>query len=111
MSQSKSVLTLSLTASGAIRAARFVKANGAEADAAEAAIGVSKYAAASGELVAVDTYGTAIIESGGVFNNGDQVESDADGKAVAYSAGSINGRALQASTAAGQMIEILVLPK
>ncbi|MBF0546221.1 MAG: DUF2190 family protein [Candidatus Riflebacteria bacterium] len=109
--QSKGLLPLTLIASGAIRTNRFVKANGAEADATEAAIGVSQYAAADGEPVAVDTYGTAVVESGGVFSAGVQVESDADGKAVVYSAGVINGRALQASTASGQMVEILVLPK
>lgn len=105
------LLPITMTASGAVTAERFVTAAGAQVGTAGvAAIGVSRATAASGEKMTVDTYGTAIIESGGSISLGAAVKSGADGRALTYDTGVKAGIALQASTGAGQRIEILLLP-
>jgi len=105
------ILTKTLSASGAITAERFVSAAGAQiAVAGSAAVGVARNTVASGENVAVDMLGTAIIEAGGAIAKGAAVKSGADGRALTYDVGTKAGVALMASTGAGQRIEILLLP-
>lgn len=109
--QFKPILPLTMAASGAVTAERFVTAAGAQVSSAgAAAIGVSRMSVADGELMTVDTFGTAIIEAGGNITKGTKVKSGADGRALTYDSGTATGIALQASTGAGQRIEILVLP-
>lgn len=104
------LLPLTMTASGAVTAERFITSAGAQvAVAGAAAIGVSRNTAADGALMTVDTFGTAIIEAGGAIAAGAAVKAGADGRALTYDVGTKSGVALQASTAAGQRIEILVL--
>lgn len=108
--QFKPLLPLTMTASGAITAERFVTAAGAQVAAAGgAAIGVARNSAADNEKMVVDTVGTAIIEAGGAIGKGAAVKAGADGRALTYDTGTKVGVALQASTAAGQRIEILVI--
>lgn len=109
--QFKPLLPLTMPASGAVTAERFVTAAGAQVSSAgAAAIGVSRMSAADGALFTYDTLGTAIIEAGGSISKGAKVKSGADGRALTYDSGTATGIALQASTGAGQRIEIFVLP-
>jgi len=53
--------------------------------------------------------GTKKIVSGGAFADGADLKSDADGKAIAQGgAGVITATALQAATAADQVVEVLL---
>jgi hypothetical protein len=109
--QFSSILAKTFTASGAVTAERFVTSAGAQvASAGAAAIGVARMGAASGERMTVDLLGTAIIEAGGAITAGAAVKAGADGRALTYDTGTKAGIALQAATAPGQRIEILLLP-
>jgi hypothetical protein len=105
------VLTLTLTTSALVANHRFVTVDGAHAGSGNNAIGVAQFSANPGEVLAVDVLGTSIVEAGAVLNAGIAVQSDANGRAVAVAgAGKIVGRALQASRAVGDRIEVLLIP-
>lgn len=137
MTQYIDMLTLRVRSAGAVTQRRFVTFAGAQVSAAGAkALGVARHGAVgAGEELAVIARGTAIIESGGEVAVGDTIVSDNQGRAVAGAAlavaagatqvtsGAANGAAvltgsnlpshpmgdaLQAATAAGQFIEILL---
>lgn len=110
--QSKSVVTLSVVAAGAIATARFVTPVGAQAGADANTLGVSRFAAsAAGERVAVDALGTAVVEAGAAVSAGATIKSDASGRAITWAtSGAKVALALEAATAAGQMIEVLLVP-
>jgi hypothetical protein len=108
--QAIAVLTLTIAATAALTKRRFVTGAGAVAAAAGRALGVARTDAAIGEQVAVDVLGTAIVEVGGAIAVDAQVEVDASGRAVTIAEGVAVGRALQASAAAGDLIEVLLLP-
>lgn len=109
--QSRPVLTLTVTAAGAISANRFVTAAGAQAAADANAIGVARTAAAgAGEKIPVDVIGTASVEAGAAVTAGATVKADAQGRAIPWAtSGARIGIALEAATAAGQLIEVLLV--
>lgn len=108
--QNISLLSIPLTASGAIGANRFVTPLGAQAGADGNTLGVARFAAASGEKVTVDIEGTAIVEAGAAVAAGATVKSDASGRAITWVAsGAKVAIALDAATAAGQMIEVYLV--
>lgn len=110
MSQFSPLLTLTLALTGNVAACRFVTPGAAQAGADAVCIGVARSAGLSGERIPVDVKGTAIIEAGEAVAQGATVKSDASGRAIAWAtAGAKTGIALQAATAAGQMIEVLLL--
>lgn len=104
------ILTLSLTLTATVVAERFVTVAGAQTGAAGNAIGVTRTAGVAGDVVPVDTLGTAVVEVGAAIAAGALVESDASGRAVTRSAGVTLGRLApsQVATAAGQYVEILL---
>ena len=105
-----SVLTISLVATAVLLANRFTTAVGAVSGAAGNAIGVSRSGAAIGDLVPVDVLGTTQVEASAAITAGVAVASTSDGRAVTYSTGVAVGRALTGATAAGQLIEVLLIP-
>lgn len=108
--QNTSLLTLSLIASGVIAANRFVTPAAAQAGADVNTIGVSRFAAAIGDKVAVDVEGTAIVEAGAAVAAGATIKSDANGKAITWvTSGAKVAIALDAATAAGQLIEVFLV--
>ena len=109
--QSLPLLSLPVTASGAIAASRFVTPAGAQAGAGVNTLGVSRFDALDTETLTVDVIGTAIIETGGAIAAGGLIESDAAGKAIAKAAGVAAARALpgQSAAGAGEFIEALLL--
>lgn len=108
--QSISILTLSLAAAGAIAAARFVTPLGAQAGADANTIGAACSAAAIGERVPVDVRGTTTVEAGAAIAQGATLKSDASGRAITWAAsGAKVAIALEAATAAGQFIEVLLV--
>lgn len=110
--QKTAAFTMTGLATAAISAARFVgMLTGAHCASAAKAQGVSQYAAATGEPVAIDVLGTSIVEAGGAIGAGVAVKAAADGsgKAIAQGGtGPIDGYAVTAATAAGQKIEVLL---
>jgi len=68
-------------------------------------------AAAAGERIAVDVIGTVTVESGAAVTAGATLKSDASGRAITWAtSGAKVGIALEAATASGQMIEVLLIP-
>ena len=108
-----STLTLTVVAAGALAAARFVNQAGAYPAAGAAAFGVTRTSAdAAGDVVPVDVQGTTIVEAGAAISFDAPLMVDAQGRAVPLTVGSKSpvGRAMEAATAAGEQIEILLVP-
>ncbi len=104
------VLTISVTATGAIAQYNAVTAAGAVASAAGNAVGFADTAGSTGSRVPVTTLGTAIAVAGAAITAGAAVEVGASGKVVTKSAGITVGRALTAAAADGDQIEVLIIP-
>lgn len=107
--QSTPLLTLSRLASSVIAAARFVTPANAQATAGANTLGVNRSAAAIGDRIAVDADGTAVVESGAAVADGATIASDATGRAITWASGAKIAVALEPATAAGQMIEVLLV--
>lgn len=108
--QSISLLTLTLAAASAIVANRFVTPVGAQAGADANTLGVANTAAASGEKFPADVRGTTTVETGAAVAVGATLKSDASGRAITWiTSGAKVGIALEAATAAGQFIEVLLV--
>lgn len=113
MSASISILTLTVTAAGALAANRFVTQAGAYPAAGAAAFGVTRTSAATvGDLVPVDVMGTAIAEAGAAITLEAALQVDATGRVVPLTVGSKSpvARAMAAAGAAGDLIEVLLVP-
>lgn len=110
----KPILTDSIVAAGAITKKCFVGFNYAQASAAgQLVLGVADYeASAAGKQVSVHILGTAEVEAGAAFAAGTELMTDAQGRAVTRVGANALGvaRALQAAGAAGQVVEVLLLP-
>jgi hypothetical protein len=112
--QKQPILTLTSVATVAVARARFVDFDGSQCDVAGAKpMGVSVNAAAIGEAFPVDVLGTTKVEAGAAIALGAKgltpVKTDAAGKAIAHGGvGEIAGYALQAASAAGVEIEVLL---
>ncbi|MDP2431272.1 MAG: DUF2190 family protein [Pseudomonadota bacterium] len=107
--QSIALLTLSLTASATLAANRFTTHAGAVPAAGANVAGVARSSAASGDLVSVDVLGTAVVEASAAIALGAAIESTNTGKAVTKSTGATVARALQAASADGDLIEVLLI--
>lgn len=112
MSQKIALLTLTVTASGAVAPHRFVGFDGAVAGAGAKALGVSTFKAGDGQDLAADVIGTTVIETGGAIAVGEAVTSDASGRAAVVGAeggDAVNAHALDSATGAGEFIEVLLV--
>ena len=103
------ILTLSIRASAVLGRNRAVTAAGAVPAAGAACLGFTDVAAVIGERVSVAVMGTSIAEAGGAFAVGAALELDGSGRVVARSTGVIVAHALAAASAAGSMVEVLVI--
>lgn len=111
MNQNTPILTLTQLLAGTVAMNRFVAPGGTLAGAGVNTLGASRIAGVSGEKIAVDVYGTAIVESGAAVTLNATVKSDATGRAIDWvTSGAKVGIALEAASAAGQMIEVLLIP-
>lgn len=108
--QSVSVLCLSMRLAGVVAACRFVTPARVQAGADGYTLGVARSAGALGEVVPIDVLGTAVVEAGAAIAEGATVKSDSTGRAITWAtSGAKVGIALDAATAAGQLIEVLLL--
>lgn len=109
--QAIAVLSLPLLLSGTVNPNRFVTAAGAQAGADANTFGVCRAGGVSGERQTCDVLGTAMVEAGAAVSAGATVKSDASGRAITWAtSGAKVGLALEAATAAGQIIEVLLIP-
>lgn len=109
--QSISLLALTVALTGTVAASRFVTPAGAQAGADANTLGVTRTAGVSGDKVTADVLGTAIVEAGAAVAANATVKSDASGRAITWVAsGAKVGIALQAAGAAGDLIEVLLIP-
>ncbi|HRD49775.1 MAG TPA: DUF2190 family protein [Candidatus Contendobacter sp.] len=105
------ILTLSVVATGTIANSRFVTAAGAQAGADANTLGVARSDAVFGDRISVDVLGTAIVEAGAAFAAGATLKSDASGRGITWAtSGAKVAQALQAATAVGQFVEVLLIP-
>lgn len=109
--QSIPILSLTLALTGTVAAARFVKADGTQSVADANTFGVARTGGVAGDKITADVLGTATVEAGAAVAANATVKSDASGRAITWAAsGAKVGMALEAATAAGQMIEVLLIP-
>lgn len=71
-------------------------------------LGVLNDTALLGELAPIAVNGIALVKSGAAITLGVAVQADASGKAIALAAGTVSGYALDAATAADQLVRILL---
>jgi hypothetical protein len=107
---STNTLVLSVIATAALTQFRGVTAAGAVPAAAAASLGFAQNGGAIGDAVPVVVLGTAIAEAGAAIAVGALIEIDATGRAITRSAGAIVGRALTAAAAAGDQVEVFLIP-
>ena len=110
MSQNHSVFSLSILAAAALSAFTFVTFKGATTGAGANAAGVARTDGAIGDLVPVDILGTARVLSGAAVAAGDHLEVDASGRGITLNTGKPVAVALEAASAAGQVIEVALIP-
>ena len=108
--QSNSIFSLTLIASSALTANRFITPAGAAATAGANTLGVNRQTiGTAGYACTVDVIGTAIVEAGAAISQGATVQSDSTGRAITYASGARVGVALQSASTAGNFIEVLLL--
>lgn len=101
------VLTISITAAADLdNERRFIGFDGNVCTAGAKALGTLAATAAVGEQAPVDSHGVILVEAASAIALGAQVQSDADGRAVTLAGGVANGWAMDAATAAGEIIRI-----
>jgi hypothetical protein len=104
-------LTINRTLTGTVAQYGPVQASGAPAVAAGNAVGFANYGGVSGAVVPVTAGGTAIATAGAAIAIGALVEVHTTvSHVVTKSAGVSIGRALNAAAAAGDTVEVLLIP-
>jgi hypothetical protein len=107
MQTEKIILVTTITAAVALVRYRFVDFAGAPAAAGVRVLGVPRVEFDAGEQAGVATHGEIIVEAGAAVAVGDEVQSDASGRAITKAAGIGWGVARDAATAAGDYIRVL----
>lgn len=102
------ILITSITATADIAKNLFIGFDGALCAGGAKALGVVNDDSLADEQTPVGAVGIALILSGDAVSSGDAVESDAVGKAVSFSAGEINGYALDDASGANELIRVLL---
>lgn len=110
MRQKISLLTLSIVAAGAVLADRFTTGAGVYPAAAAGARGVNQADAIAGDLMPVDVIGTTTATAGAAFAKDARLQVGVDGKVITLAAGVAVAVALEAATADGDKVEVLLLP-
>ena len=107
-----STLALTVIATAVLAGNRFVTQGGGYAAAGGLVFGVARTPGNVGDPVPVDVTGTAIVEAGAAISKDAALMVDASGRVVALSgAGKFPvGRACEAAGAAGDFIEVLLVP-
>ena len=106
------ILTLTVIATAQLAANRFVELDGTYPTAGGKALGMTRHIAEIGDPTAVDVHGTTVVECGAAVAADAPLMVDAAGKVVtlAGAAKQAVGRALEAGSGDGALIEILLVP-
>lgn len=107
MKTQQPVLTTSVVALVDLPRYHFAGFGGALCAAGAKALGAVEASTEADSVAPVNVLGICLITSGAAFSAGDQVESDANGRAVKLATGAPNGFALDASTASGDVVRIV----
>lgn len=102
----KPLLTDSIKAAVNIDKQRFIGFNGNYCGEGAKAFGVSDVEIEAGQFAPVVINGILLVKTAGAITAGSKVASDANGFAVAYTTGEVNGYALDSSAGAGEIIRI-----
>ncbi len=100
------LLTTSILATAALSRMRLVGFNGGVCASGAKALGTCEATTSVGEQAPVNMAGALLVEAAGPITVGAEVESDANGCAVAKTTGISNGWAMDAATAAGDVIRV-----
>jgi len=111
MSQNISILTLPVTLTTDVDAYTFVtiKGTGAEQPGGNA-LGLTQTKGVEGDTVAVDVLGTSLMIAHGVIPKGAEIQTSGGNGGVVKTTGVTVARALEASNAFGDIIEVLLIP-
>ncbi len=109
--QANGIFPLTIASCAAATTAnRFVTATGAVPAADANVLGVVRQTSLINTAVTVDVLGTAIVEAGAAITAGSTLKVDATGKAITWAtSGAKVGLALQAASASGDLIEVLLV--
>lgn len=107
MQTEKINLVVTVLAAAALVRYRLVDFAGAPAGAGVRVLGVPQAEFDAGELAGVATHGEILVEAGAAVAVGDEVQSDAQGRAITKAAGVAWGVARDAAAAAGDFIRVL----
>jgi hypothetical protein len=102
-------LSLPIKATAAITQYRGITLAGAVPAAAANGV-IARTSAASGDMVTGDVLGTAQAEAGAAFAVGTALEFDSSARLVTKSSGVTVARAVTAAAAAGDVVEVLLIP-
>jgi len=106
MKTSKPIGTLSILAAVALIQHRFVTTAGGVPASGAFCPGVANDHFDAGEAAGVDFAGVVLVESGAAIAADAAVQTDASGRAITLAAGVNLGRALDAATAAGELVRV-----
>lgn len=101
------IFVMSVTAAADLIQNRFIGLDGDVCGAGEKALGTADMDAAAGEQATANVLGCILVEAGGAIAAQSEVESNANGQAITKSSGIGNGFALDAASAAGDVIRIV----
>lgn len=106
-----SVYTRSVLALESITAGTFIQATGFLATSGGNTYGVARQTTTSGNPVAVDALGSAPVLTGGPIALGASIQVGANSRAITrHGTNPIVGRALEAATQSGEIIEAFLIP-
>ena len=106
------IITLSIVAAALVLENRMVDQDGNYSTAATAGFGLTtEDAPAIGSQVGVDVLGTSIGEAGAAIAKNALLEVGANGQLVTLAVGVAVARAMQSAGAAGDKLEVFLLPK
>lgn len=103
----KVVLTDSVQALADIAARRLVGMSGQPAAAGAQVYGVAEADTAAGNMAPVNVLGVLLVEAGAALSAGDELEADAEARAVTKTTGKVAGIALDAATGPGDLIRVV----
>jgi hypothetical protein len=103
----KPLLFETLLAAANLEKQRFIGFDGNYCTQGAKALGVSDVEVDANQFVPVVLLGILLVKTGGAITKGSKVASDANGYAVAFTAGESNGYALDTAITSGEIIRIV----
>jgi hypothetical protein len=101
------LLTTSLLAVAALSVRRFAGIDGNPCAAGAKPLGVTELDTDPGNMAPVNVLGIVLVEAGAAIAQGAEVQSDGTSRAITKAAGASAGTALDAASAAGEVIRIV----